>query len=276
MDIVSTAGNVLTVGPSSGTNSFNCSRGPAATKHCVNVTTRTCTVDADCNNPTLIAGSCQLDTQCYFGAPIPVAAIVPACAINTIVNNPAPGGAAGIGGSVNKATGEVSLTVPLQTYTYLTPSGSVTANGGTPCPQCLAGVCKGGKRDGLACTTPAAGVTSLECMPNDAEYAGAIAVTLGPLSTNNSSMAASITKPPDTAPAYFCTGQTAKGAFGLTVVRRIDETGVSPGSLTDGAMHPGTMTSVFCVGSSPNATLNAQAGLPGPGAVSVTANFQLF
>jgi len=69
--------------------------------------------------------------------------------------------------------------------------------------------------------------------------------------------------------------QNGSGAFAKAAGRTITETG-SPGlGLGDGGTHPMTLVSIFCIPPTFNSTVDAAAGLPGPGSVALEGEAQL-
>ena len=107
----------------------------------------TCSSNADCG-----AASCR----CYFGPPTPYAGGgASACVYSRIVGP--------MTGSLDFASGDMSLTVPLRGTMY---TGQSLVH---PCPRCTAGICDAGDRVGLACTPDASDATfgdvSYDCPP---------------------------------------------------------------------------------------------------------------
>jgi hypothetical protein len=133
----------------------NCSTGgggvssPLGACRCSDDAATVCTtpgVDPAC------AGQCQ----CFYGPPTPyVAGGNPVC-VTTRLNG-------AMTGSLDPSTGAISLVVPARVNIFLGYSFA------SPCPQCVAGVCEGGDRDGLACSTDGEdatfGTVSYGCPP---------------------------------------------------------------------------------------------------------------
>ena len=71
--------------------------------------------------------------------------------------------------------------------------------------------------------------------------------------------------------------QRNPGAFGPARfgAHTITETGSVAGDISDGAGHPSTLVSIFCIPPTFNATVDAAGDLPGPGAVSLPGIAQL-
>ncbi|HZP42589.1 MAG TPA: hypothetical protein VFD84_13915 [Candidatus Binatia bacterium] len=64
-----------------GTGPGDCSRGPAATRHCVNDPSITCTSDVECAGA---PGGCAFDANCFFGPPVPVNGFPSSCVVNHV------------------------------------------------------------------------------------------------------------------------------------------------------------------------------------------------
>jgi hypothetical protein len=252
-----------------------CSQGVAATRHCSNNPAVACTVDNDC----VVAGAglfCLGDARCYFGPPIHINALGNAsCVINVFRQDAV--------GTVDKVTGVNVLNIQLDSRTYL------TANAASPCPKCSGGLCTYGKRAGLPCTESTAGDTSVDCPPLDGSFVGNLAVSLNPLQTSpqlTNANAAGTFCPPmpppsgvgtcGPGPGYTnCPGQKSAGAFGRPTTRCVQESGQDAPGLNDFGVHAGRLAAIFCIPSTSNATVNTVADLPGPGATSITGNYQL-
>jgi hypothetical protein len=67
------------------------------------------------------------------------------------------------------------------------------------------------------------------------------------------------------------------GAFGPVAggAHTISETGMPAGDMTDGAAHPSTLASIFCIPPTFTATVDVTGDLPGPGAVTLSGTAQL-
>jgi hypothetical protein len=155
-------------------------------------------------------------------------------------------------GTADLSTGETTANAALGARLYL------TGGGGTPCPQCIAGTCTAGARQGLPCSGGVgSGLTTLECPPSPAQYAGQLPVTLAPLTTGTT-----VIGDPG---GSFCPGQRTPGAFGGPAAQ-IRETGSS--LLTGGTTFATTLAGAFCIPSSGSPLFDVVADLPGPGAVS--------
>src|SRR5207249_12141521 len=69
--------------------------------------------------------------------------------------------------------------------------------------------------------------------------------------------------------------QQSNGAFRNTFATTISETGTPPNvCIADGAKHPATLVSVFCIPPSYNGIVDPSGELPGPGAVSLPGQSQ--
>ena len=76
----------------------------------------------------------------------------------------------------------------------------------------------------------------------------------------------------------FCSatsGQTAFGVFGQAGAQYIEVNGMAPGDLSSGASLASIQSSVFCIPPSGDFLVDAVANLPGPGAVTLTGEYQL-
>jgi len=85
------------------------------------------------------------------------------------------------------------------------------------------------------------------------------------------------TQATDCPAAYPDCVEKTGGAFGPGGggARTITETGSPAGNMTDGAAHPSTLASIFCIQPTFNATVDAAGDLPGPGAVTLSGTAQL-
>jgi hypothetical protein len=195
--------------------------------------------------------------------PIPSPTGLHTCVLNVIQTDAS--------GETNYTTGNSAVTIPLSSQVFL------TGNAASPCPKCENGTCNAGERAGMPCTPVGSLKTTLDCPPTrtNADFQGALPVTLGPLTNGVATMTA--------ADGNFCPGQ-GPGPFGLAgafgkssnmgtatepTARCIRETGAPPGDLTDLNPHPAVLASVFCIPPTQNATVNFAAGLPGPGAIGL-------
>jgi hypothetical protein len=246
------SGNSLVA--NAGTSNLDCTKGAGPNKHCVAGTNTgtLCTADSQCGG---LAGSCALDANCFFAAPLPI----PNGSLSTCVINVIQTDASGL---VVPSSGVVAATVPLSSRVF------ITANSASPCPKCIAGTCSYGP--GTTCTAGSNTLgTSQDCPPNPANFLAPLAVSLSPLSTGT------VTKT-GTA-GNFCPGppaQRTNGAFGKTTAQCIKETGSPAGDLRDGQPHPSKLASAFCIPATGNVAIDPAADLPGPGAFSITGNAQ--
>ena len=200
-----------------------------------------------------------------------------------------------------------TLSLPLLSDIYLTGP----TDGLAPCPVCSSGTCSAGPNAGQPCVSesspipgqsPAANPTSHDCPPASSAFIGSLPIgfnlSAGSQSKTSTDLSAmpfvfygfcgqqfspSFQNPPHactadsqctTAPNIKCRQRTS-GAFGQGPARTITETGAAPGCLTDGAPHALTLISVFGIPPSYNATVDASANLPGPGATSLPGTTQL-
>lgn len=240
------------LGPVSGR--ADCTLGPGPRKVCT-ATATSCAHDADCGGG---AGSCNPVPRCFAGLPLPVYGAVPSCVLNVVAEDG--------GGWVNVATGDASFGTPALIYVYL------TFDGGSPCPRCLSGTCRGGQRNGLTCLPGNPEGLTHDCPPHDSQFFGALDfrtdVTAGGGSaTGRSEFAAS--------DGFFCAGQDDAGAFGRPDARRIVQMGFPGGDLRDRLPHPYVMVSTGCIPSSGNPVVDDFADLPGPIGMSLPGTLQL-
>src|SRR5262249_13482581 len=247
--------NATTIFNTDGTNlaaSFgrgtrDCSRGPEATKHCVQFPAQACTTDADCGS---IPGSCQGDANCFFGPPVPINGFPASCVVNTF--------AADGSGTIDADTGASSVNIQLASRVYLTLAQP------TACPQCVDGACTYGENAGGACTTANSALTTLDCPPPNGLFIATLPISLNPLSTNTNTQTA--------ADGNFCSPQKTPGAFGQADAKAIVQNGQPGGDLTDGLPHASVLVSTFCIPATQNGALDNIGNLPGPGTLSLPGN----
>ncbi len=249
VDVAGVNGAAFTLVASNGTGPADCTKGAGPGRHCVNNFPGTdgngaCDCDLNCGSR---AGACQLDANCYFGAPIPFEFLNNGvCVVNAVQSD--------VCGSANLATNETSLAVSVSSRIHL------TLNPTSPCPQCLSGTCHGGERDGLPCS---GGVgtrnTTVECLPHPEQFAGLQSISLSGLSSGT----VTVTDPV----GNFCPGQRTPGAFGGEA-GTIRETGTPLGSAGTGLLDT-TFAGILCVPASGNTLFDVEGDLPGPAAVSV-------
>ena len=233
-----------TLAGSLGTGRADCSKGPAATRHCINNSQVECTSDADCAG---IAGGCAFDANCYFGPPIPINGFPSSCVVNTFASDAS--------GTLNLATGDSSVSIQLNSRVFIT-LGNPTA-----CPICDSGACNYGQNAGNFCTTANGSQTTLDCLPSEGTFVGAIPVNLVPLTTDTVTNTA--------ADGLFCSPQADAGAFGQTAAQAITQHGAAAGDGTDNLPHPATLVSNFCIPATGSLALDNLANLPGPGSLSL-------
>src|SRR5207244_672095 len=179
------------------------------------------------------------------------------------------------------------------------------------CPICPAGTCVGGPNNGLACSPGSSDLgdaypTTHDCPPPEGNFIGSLpipfALTTGTASATSSDTDGAGTQvnvfcgfcrsttapnpfrnPPQpchsnaectTAPFTRCQQRT-DGAFGNGLASQITETGAAAACLADGAAHPATLVSVFCVPPSYNGLVDSAADIPGPGAIALAGLSQL-
>jgi hypothetical protein len=221
-----------------GTGPRDCTKGPAATKHCVNDLSVACTTDDEC----FLDGACQADATCFFGPPVPVKGFPASCVVNTF--------AADASGTIDLLAPAATLDVQLASRVYIATTLP------TPCPQCIDSACTGGQNAGGTCTTENVNLTSLDCPPGDGTYVATLPINLSPLTTDDVVTTA--------ADGNFCPGQVTPGAFGHADVKAIRQ----DGSL-DVPTGAATLVSTFCIPSTGSPSLDNLANLPGPGSLSL-------
>ena len=236
-------------------NPATCTQGARATRHCAKSPTTPCTVNADCPGGVF----CIADALCFFGPPLPVAALGnESCVVNAIAADPS--------GTIDQLTGATTMSLPLASRTYL------TTNSTDPCPRCIGGVCNAGRRVGQTCTPVGSKLTTLDCPPDDNGFIGDLAIALNPLRTSPELRNTSST-------GVFCPPlpqrQVHVGAFGRPTARCILEAGVDPGDLSTGATKRGSLATIFCIPASANPVVNGAVDIPGPGATSIYGDFTL-
>ncbi|MGH7895103.1 MAG: hypothetical protein ACREQL_10565, partial [Candidatus Binatia bacterium] len=209
------------------------------------------------------------NTGCNFGPPLPIPnAGLSTCIVNTFAS---PGG-----GTVNTATGALSLGVPLASHVF------VTGNEAQPCPRCSAagtpsspgvGTCDRGASAGVACVSTNSQGLASDCLPGGTDSSsdlGSLAVDLTPVITGTASDADPL--------GLFCPGQTAgggEGCFGSTACRSFSQTGIPAGPLAPDTPQPVTLASAFCIPATGNLLIDGAASLPGPGAASLAGTVTL-
>jgi hypothetical protein len=253
LDATTCGSGVMSLVGSAGTGALDCTFGPSSRKVCTATPSRGCERDADCGG----AGSCNPLPRCFSGLPISVYGQVPSCVLNVL--------SADASGSVDPATGLLSLGTPLTNYVYL------TFNATSPCPKCVSDVCVGGQRSGQACVPGGPDGTSHDCPPRDGQFFAALNFAAVPGGTAPSAGAATRSSPD----GMFCPGQRNPGAFGKPAARRIEVSGALAGNLMDHAPHPLVLASTPCIGSSGVSIVDEVADLPGPGGISMPGTVQV-
>ncbi len=249
-------GLTVTLGPNAGTGSFDCTVGAGPETACVNGApgldgNGTCIDDTDCGFP--VRGVCGPRANCYFGPPVPIGGLAPACTINSFY--------APLCGSVDLASSEVTMATALNAAVFL------TGNGAAPCPQCLAGVCSAGSNEGQPCTPVGSAMTSVDCPPRPDQYLAKIRVVFTELTTGDSEIA--------DAAGLFCPGQTIVGAFAHPEARRIVENGAGLGSGGLENPYQTTLVGVFCIPSTGSGVIDFAGSFPAPGAFSSIGEIDL-
>src|SRR5262249_44861301 len=110
-------------------------------------------------------------------------------------------------------------------------------------------------------------MTSNECLPSPSGFQAPLTVDLSPLTTE--------TAEKTDAAGNFCPSQNTPGAFGQGTARRIAETGLPAGSLSNNLPHQSILGSVFCIPATGNPAVDGVADLPGPGAIGLNVAVQL-
>jgi hypothetical protein len=253
LDATTCGGGKMPLVGSAGTGAHDCTLGPLARKVCTATPSRSCEQDSDCGG----AGTCNPIPRCFSGLPISVYGQVPSCVLNVL--------SADARGSVDPATGLLSLGTPLTNYVYLTFDQT------SPCPRCVNGRCTAGQRVGLSCTPGGPDGSSHDCPPADSQFFAALNFAVAPGATAPSAGSASASS----VDGMFCAGQRNPGAFGRTGARRIEVSGSLAGNLMDHAPHPVVLASTPCIGSSGVAAVDDVADLPGPGGITMPGTVQL-
>jgi hypothetical protein len=111
--------------------------------------------------------------------------------------------------------------------------------------------------------------TSLQCRPPLSGYQANLPVNLTPLTTGTASMT--------NATGQFCPNQTTTnaGAFGQPLTRRIAQTGLAAGDISDSQKHVSHIAAVFCIPKTGNVAVDGVAALPGPGAIGLNGTVQV-
>jgi hypothetical protein len=251
---VQASGNpdVVQLVASHGNGPLGCTLGAGPNAHCIGAGQfgLPCTTDADCGG----AGACQRDVNCFTTPPIEVdTSVANVCLVNVVREDEA--------GLVDVTTGTYASTLPLSTRVYLgtTP--------GTACPRCIASRCNAGKRQGEACTASGTSETSVDCLPNDAQFLGAIDVNLR--STTDTQVLHA------DAAGVFCPDQPAPGALTLPDARTIVEHGSPAGDLRDFQPHEFVTVLAGCIPASASAVITTGGGLPFPIAAATRQVIQL-
>jgi hypothetical protein len=246
-DVTSVDGSTLALAASGGTGPTSCTTGAHAEKRCMNGAAGTdgngaCGADADCGALPGAAGKCLPDPTCSFGPPLSIPGL--ACVLNVFDANAS--------GTLDQATGEASLTLPLRSLIYLSI--------GSGCPVCTSGACTAGPRAGQACTPVGAAGTSLDCPPRDADFFASLVTSLE-LTTGETSVADS--------DGLFGCGGAHPGAFGLPGAQVIRLLGTPAGDLGDGAAHPALLVATGCIPATGIALIDGMGSLPGPLAAAI-------
>lgn len=186
---------------------------------------------------------------CPFGPPLPAETLgfgTNQCVVNTFAED--------VTGVVNAVTGELTFHIKLKSDLYSYQG----------CPTCQAGFCVGGENSGQACSTTNTHGTTLDCMPSGSP--SSFDVELSSLSTSASTL--------EHASGEFCPLQANSGAFRRDAATKITENGKKPqadvaAKLLEGESAPVTLATTFCMESTGDNAIDAVAGLPGPGAISM-------
>jgi hypothetical protein len=249
-------GLTVTLGPSAGNGPFDCTNGAGPGVACLNGApgldgNGACIEDSDCG--VVAAGVCGPKPNCYFGPPVPVGGLAPACTINSFL--------APLCGSVDLASSDVTMTTALTAAVFL------TGNSQSPCPQCLEGVCSAGRNAGQPCTPVGSAMTSVDCPPLPQDYKAKLTVFFPALTTGT----AEVTSPD----GLFCPGQTIFGAFTLSDARRVVQTGTGLGGGGLGAPFQTTLVGLFCIPSTGDFLVDFAGGFPALGAFSSVGEIDL-
>lgn len=256
LSVTGISGLTVTLGPSDGNGSFDCTNGSGPDAACLNGApgldgNGSCMADTDCDSQAV--GVCGLRPNCYFGPPVPIGGLIPACTINSFL--------APLCGSVDLASTEVTMATALTAAIFLTGDAQ------SPCPQCLDGVCTAGRNVGEPCTPVGSAQTSVDCPPLPSQYRTKLRVVIPELTTGTAELADSA--------GLFCPEQTLVGAFGQAGARRIVETGSGIGSGGLGAPFATTLVGVFCLAQTADPIVNLAGNFPAAGAFSSVGEIDL-
>jgi hypothetical protein len=233
---------------------------------------------SDCSDETalVLAPASEADTGsdetctapgCLFGPPLPVLnptiPTLSTCVINTIADEPP------VGGTLDAATGEATVNLPLAGTIYLTGDLDPSTPEPQPCPLCVDGTCNSGANAGRSCTTTTS-EPSHDCPPPGAPLATFLA-DLSPLTTGTAIRS--------DAEGNFCdTTQAVPGAFGRRTARYIEANGMPAGALSipgnspDDPLpepEPVVLAAVICIQATGVGLVDGFVSWPGPGAITL-------
>jgi hypothetical protein len=244
----------VTVTSSDGSGPADCTKGAGPGRHCLNGhpgtdTMGACTTDADCGGR---IGACDLDANCFFGNPVPLPlGTISQCIMNAVAED--------VCGSANLVANTTNVSAALSARIY------ATGNAASPCPQCVAGTCTAGQRQGMPCSGGVGSAnTTIECPPRNIDFFARLSVDLSSLDTGTSTF--------EHPTGNFCPDQLSPGAFGGEA-SRITVTGAP--LLSGGGLFDTTLAGTFCVPSTNNGVFDSIADIPGPGVVSVPGTIEV-
>jgi hypothetical protein len=244
---------------SCGGTTGTCSLDPGSQCGCDFDCNGACSQNSHCGNSS--AGTCQPDPSCFFGNPLPIEnSGLSTCVLNVVDD--------GATGTADLAAGSADTTLPLKSFVFLTGVETEDFGSGMPCPICLPNnTCNAGPRKGLPCHTDSSLSVTHDCPPPPHLFLAPLGVTLGPLTTANSTVT--------NAGGVFCNPQQDAGAFGVASVITITETGAPAAGGLDVTDKPATLASVFCIPATNNLLIDSAANLPGPGAIGLAGTVRL-
>jgi hypothetical protein len=167
MAVAVCGGTDLILGPSAGTGPKDCSAGPDVT------------------------GA----PQCFFGPPLPIPNLLPpvsTCVVNAISRDAS--------GTVDTLSGGQALRLGLVSQVFLTGTtyDDETTVDLETCPRCVdaqgsaaaSGTCNLGKNAGLSCASTNSTGLTMDCLPDETLFVGALDIELDPLTTGTTALSA--------------------------------------------------------------------------------------
>ncbi len=145
----------------------------------------------DCSRGLDVTGA----PRCFFGPPLPIPNLLPpvsTCVVNAISRD--------VTGTIDTLAGEQALHLGLSSQVFLTGTtyDDETTVDLETCPRCVdaqgaaaaSGTCNLGQNAGLACeSTNSTGLT-MDCLPDETLFVGALGIELDPLTTGTTALSA--------------------------------------------------------------------------------------